>query len=236
MSKMRLKIICISLALVLCIGLAGFTWYEKIKAIKEYKGMLERRSKITDAIKVAPTTENILIIKKDSEWFYSKNKELKDTLAKKKINVSGRTPLEFKEELLSSQVKLKQLAGIQGCKMDESLGFSEYVSGEIPPGELVPLLSKQLIIINELIDIMLKYKVNEIISIARSNNVYTDKKNTYKEMAFSFEVNCTIEELLGVLKDIINAQHILIVRDVDIQKTNENDISAKLLIGAVEIN
>jgi hypothetical protein len=236
MDKFKIKIIFIVLLGLLCLSAIIFTWYRKSSALDDYIEVLKHRDRSAGSVKVAPTADNIFVIKKDSEWLAERDQDVKQILAKKNLQLSEMTPLQFKEELLNAQIKFKQLASIQGCTIDETLGFPEYVSGDIPPQGQIKLLLKQLAIIDEVTKIILKHKISEVVSIIRSNDIHIDKENLYNEMAFKININCTIEELLGILKDFVNAPNFLIVRDINIQKLNEDKINVEILFGVVEVN
>ncbi len=236
MNKFKFKIGIILFVGLLCFFAIIYTWYRKSSALKDYMDVLKKRDKSSGSVNVAPTVDNMFIIKKDSEWLTEREQEVKEILEKKKLKLSEMTPLQFKEELLNAQIKFKQLAAIQGSTIDESLGFPEYVSGAIPSQDQIKLLLKQLFIIDEVTNIILKHKISEIVSIVRSNDLYVDKEAIYNEIAFKVNINCTMEELLAILKDFINAPNLLVIRDVNIQKLNEDKINSEILFGAVEIN
>lgn len=237
MNKQKVKLILIILAGLACLLAAVTTWHKKSVVLKEYKQLAGRRDKDIAKAKVMPTVENIFVLKKDYEWLSDSDKELRQILMKKKIVIPNLTPLQFKEELLNAQIKIKQLAGIQGTKLEESIGFMEYASGEIPANDQAPLLTKQLEIINRLLNIILKYKVREVTSITRAPQIFTaldSGAGLYQEIGLIIEMGCTPEELLNILKDISNAQCIFVVRNLAVNKIDDNRISVEMAIGEVE--
>lgn len=217
--------------------IALLTWHAKAGTIRSYREMLNQWKKDLANIKIAPTPENIFFLQREYEWIADKQKELIQSLLKKGIPYQGLTPLQFKEELLSTQTKLKQLADIQGCKLQEDLGFPEYTAGEIPQTGEVAHIAKQLTVINEFVSLFLKHKTSEADSITRlpDTAAVADKEgNLYEEMTFQLVLQCTMEDLLGVLVDIINAPYVLVVRNLKINKTDESRVSVEMVVGAVE--
>lgn len=237
MNKQKVKLILIILAGLACLLAVVTTWHKKSVVLKEYRQLADKRDKDIARAKVMPTIENIFVLKKDYEWLSDSDKELKQILMKKKIVISNLTPLQFKEELLDTQTKIRQLAGIQGTKLEESVGFPEYALGKIPANDQALLLTKQLETINRLLNIILKYKVKEVISIIRVPQIFTAPDNgagLYQEVGFIIEMGCTPEELLNILKDIGNAQCIFVVRNLVVNKIDDNKISVEMAIGEVE--
>lgn len=222
---------------VISLAVALITWYIKAGTVRTYREMVNQWERDLADIKIAPTPENVSFLQREHEWIVDREIGLRQSLLKKVIPYRGLTPLQFKEELLSTQVKLKQLADIQGCKLQEDLGFPEYTAGEIPqPGE-VAQNAKQLMVINELVNLLLRHKASEIDSITRLPDIATvaDKEgNLYQEMAFQLKLQCTLEDLLGVFGDIINAPYILVVRNLKINKLAGNRIGVEMLIGVCE--
>lgn len=195
----------------------------KTKTVRDYKILAGQWNEDLAGLKVAPTPENIFSLRREHEWIAAKEKELIQLLLKKTVPVRGLTPLQFKEELLNAQTKLRQLSAIQGSKLVEDLGFAEYTAGVIPHQDEVDSLTKQLTVINELVNLLLKYKVSEINSITRMPG-----------MIFKIEMHCSVEDLLAVMGDIVNAPYVLIVKNLKINKLDENKVTVEMLIGVCE--
>lgn len=262
MNKTKIKLIIAGVLGIICLLTMLVTWRIRARVVGEYRQKTEQKNKGAINFKVAPSAENIFVMKKEYEWLLTREDELDKLLDKKKLPVSTLTPLQFKEELLSAQRKLKQFADIQGCKIEGTLGFSEYASGEIPDKAQVPLLSKQLEVISELVNIILKYKIGEIVAIERLPSIPAEnlavaspsrgitprrgvpaeqssggmKKDLFQETVYIVDIHCTMEELIGILKDVINAPHILVVKSLKVDRLDDASISAELTVGAVEFN
>lgn len=237
MNRIRIKIFIIVFLALLCLIAILSTWYNKNTVLKEYKQAVVQKDKWDVDTNLLPTPENIFILKNEYDWLLKREAELKQILSKKRIDAVSLTPLQFKEQLLDTQNKIKQLADIQGIKIKGTFGFPEYAGGEIPDAGRVMLLTKQLEVIKESLDIILKYKVEEIASIERMPELYSteDTKGVlYQEIVFRIEITGTYEQLLGILKDIINAKKILVVRNLKMDKIGENKIDAELLVSGVE--
>lgn len=233
MNRYKIRYIATAIAGFMCLAVILLTLRIKIAAVHGYRDIFNQWNKDLVNLKVAPTPENIFFLQREYEWIIGRESELRKLLLNKGISIQGLTPLQFKEELLNSQTKLKQFADIQGSKIQGDLGFPEYASGEIPqPGE-VALLTKQLAVINELVNLLLKHKVIEVNSITRLPGV-SAKGDIYQEMAFKIELQSTLEDLLGVLQDLINAAQVLVVKDLKINKLDEGRIGVEMLIGVCE--
>lgn len=220
----------------ICLVAVALTWYSKSRSVSKYADMVNQWNIELASLKVIPTPENVFGLQREYEWIVDKEKDIRQLLFKRQLPTRDLTPLQFKEELLSTQTKLKQLADIQGCKLQEDIGFPEYAAGEIPAGQEVSLLGEQLTVINELVDLLLKHKVSEISSIQRLPDVTSGRGsgNLYEEIGFRIGLQCALEDLLGVLADIINAPYILVVRNLKINKVDEARVNVEMLVGAVD--
>lgn len=236
MKKNKVIHIIVSAVVLMCLVMAVTTWRKKVNAVSRYYKTKNLYEKSIVDLKFSPTSENVFALKKEREWLIEKEGELKAVLTKKKIDDQKLTPLEFKEELLNTQLKLKQLADIQGCRLQGDLGFSEYTEGNIPLPNEVSLISQQLIIVDEIVNLLLKYKVEKISNIIMMPYISYDKDGLYQEIGIKLRVRCVFENLLNILNDIVNAPYIFVVRNVNITKIDENRVDAELVIGAVEFN
>lgn len=234
MSMIKIRLIVMSIVGTLCLIMALVTMNTKVNAMREHKKIVNQWNMQLANLKVVPTPENIFLMQKEYKWLVNTEEELKQLLSKRKIQYTELTPLQFKEELLDTQVKLKQLADIQGCKLQGDLGFSEFSAGGIPEAKDVILLTKQLKVINELVNLLLKNRVAEISSITRFPEVYYNEANLYQEVTFRVVICCTLEGLLKVLVDITNVPYVLVVRNLKIDKLDENKVNVEMLIGEVE--
>lgn len=230
----KTKWIIIAILISFCLIFVVLTLYKKFSIFSEYNNIADQWNRELLNLKITPTPENVFTVHGERNWIVDKEKELKLVLSNKQIKGPSQTPLQFKEELLNTQIKLKQLSDIQGCKLQEDLGFLEYTAGEIPGAGEVAKLKKQLTITNELINIFLRHKVSEICSLQRMPDIYEGEDNLYSELVFKLQIKCTLEDLLGVLADIINSPYILVVRNIKIDKLDEARIDVVLILGAVE--
>lgn len=237
MNRYKIKFIIVAIAGGICLIMILVSWRSKVQAVNRYRQIINQWNNNIVNLKIDPTFENIFSLQREGEWIVERERELKQLLLNRRIPSHELTPLQFKEELLSTQTKLKQLASIQGSKLQEDLGFQEYTAGQIPQQGEVVLLAKHLVIINELVNLLLRHRVSEINSITRlpdSSATLDSGGILYKEMALQIALCCTTEDLLGILQDIINVPYILVVRNLKINKLDEVRVSVEMLIGVCE--
>lgn len=226
----------IAVAGFICLITVGVTWHRKAKLVSGWSSIFIKLEEDFDGSVVPPTPKNIFTIQKEYKWLLSKQKEVRGLLKSKSLPVEKLTPLEFKEKLLNYDTKLKQLASIQSSQIPSDLGFPEYVGGEIPQVNEVELLDKQLIVINEIVDLMLKHRIEQIGSIERLPYIYYSEDSLYKEIVFRFKIKCVFENFLQVLIDLPKTSFFSVVRNVQLDKLDENTVEAELIIGIVEFN
>ena len=214
--------------------MVGITWRGRVKLVSEWNKMFRDLEEKLEILKLPPTTKSIFIMRKDYDWLVKQQKEIWGLLETRSLPMDKPTPLEFKEVLLNTEVKLRQLADIQGSQVPEHLGFPEYAGGEIPQSDEVVLLNKQLIVLNEIINLLLKYKVTKIISVERLPYIYYSEGDLYRELTFRIKIQCVLEDLLGVLADLPKTPFLAVVRSMKLDKVDENRVKAVLIIGVVE--
>lgn len=111
-------------------------------------------------------------------------------------------PLKFKEELYKVQTKLKQDGSSIGFEFPSGLGFAKYEK-EIPSASELPIRVKQLEIIQEIGDLMVKSKVPKITDIefkdVKDITLEKSKDVIYKEFSLVISFKCKNENLINFL-------------------------------------
>lgn len=218
----------------LCAVLAGITLYNKIKVNVLLNTLRERTVNELKNSEFPLNAKGVYAMHMESEWLKGKKDEALSILQGRALPEKNITPLDFKEELLGTELKLKQLADIQRCAIPDKIGFSEYAGGEIPLANETVLLYKQLKVTDEIVSLLLKYKVNNIKSIERLQYIYRNEDNLYEEIAVRINIDCVYENLLRVMADLPNLPFFAVVRAVKIEKIDESSVSADIIIGAVD--
>lgn len=233
-SKISFSWIVIVFLLFPGILLAVISWRQRENSLHQRDQLLLEWQSGLVRLAYPPTTKSIFALHRSYQWLEQNYEEMRGLFRVKRLKTERLTPLQFKERLLDAQMKFKQLADIQDSKLPLDIGFSEYIGGKIPEEDTVPLLTEQLTIIQELVDLLLKNKVAEIILIERLPAGNRGKKhNPYQELGIIIEIRCRQEQLLKVLTEMANTSFFTIVREIDIKKITENEIAAKLTIGIV---
>jgi len=218
----------------ICIIMIITTWTGKKKLTGEWEKNLAELQKDFKIQKLPPTTKSIFIMQNEYKWLVKKQKAIWKLLNSKKISMSNAAPLAFKERLFNTQTKLRQLADIQGCSIPKNIGFGEYSGGRIPSAGEVPLLGKRLTIIEEIINLALKYKLKEIVSINYLQEIYYSRQRLYKQFLFKIEVQCVYENLLEFLRALPEASFFIAVKSIELDKVDENTVKAKIVLGVTE--
>lgn len=111
-------------------------------------------------------------------------------------------PLKFKEELYKVQTKLTQDGSSIGFEFPSGLGFAKYEK-EIPGASELLIRVKQLEIIQEIGDLMVKSKVPKITDIefkdVKDITLEKSKDVIYKEFSLKISFKCKNENLINFL-------------------------------------
>ena len=124
--------------------------------------------------------------------------------AKMPVDLKG--PLEFKEELFDQQIKLIAGADKSGLKLPASLGF-EYLRNTIPRREDIPMLTKQLAIIQRLVKLMVESKISSLTKTAFIQPVDKRVEGSGRP-CFYRDFGLTLS-IVGETENIVNFLHLL---------------------------
>ena len=128
--------------------------------------------------------------------------------AKMPVDLKG--PLEFKEELFDQQIKITAKADRSGLKLPTNLGF-EYLRNTIPQREDIPMLTKQLAIIQRLVQLMAESRISSLTKTAFIQPA--DKRVEGSERpCFYRDFGLTLS-VVGETENIVNFLHLLEIDD-----------------------
>lgn len=217
---------------LLCVVTIAITLGQRKVIVREWASSVKELKEEIGEMKTSISSSAISKMKKEYSWLDEQGAVINELLKKKNLSSEISSPLDFKEKLLKTQLTLKQLADIQGSVIPEDIGFPVYVGGKIPEEDEVYLLSKQLYVIGELLELLLRHKVEEVVSVKCSP--IKKGEGLYEELPFEITVRCVYEDLLEILNDTANTSFLTIIRTMNINKIDENKVEALLQIGIVE--
>lgn len=146
------------------------------------------------------------------------------------------TPLEFKEELLKVQQFLQERAALWSIGIPISTGFREYEGGIIPADKDTMALLRQLRHIESIINIMIECKIQGIDSISKKINRVPDHLshlNIQEMYSYEIQFRTSWDSLTKVLNKIFLAKQFYIVKKLDIQSKEANQLAITLAMDCV---
>jgi len=212
------------------------SWYRKRNVKRTWQAMIRDRQAQLAKLRFPLTTKTLFALRREYDWLNEKNTEVWEQLEEKRLVWDEPKPLEFKEKLLNAQLKFRQLADIQGAVIPADLGFPQYARGEIPRKKDIPLLNQQLFIVNEVVNLLLKHKVEKILAIYCQPEMETGEGNLYRELKFKITVQCLVRELIEILTALANTPFITTVNDISLEKVDDNRVVAVLNLAVIEFN
>ncbi|KPK40633.1 MAG: hypothetical protein AMJ78_06985 [Omnitrophica WOR_2 bacterium SM23_29] len=158
-------------------------------------------------------------------------KEIIETLSSKPKSRMPKEgdPLRFKEELYKIQTKLKQDGSPIGFEFPAGLGFAKYEK-EIPSASELPIRVKQLEIIQEIGDLMLKAKVPKITDVEfkdiKDITLEKSKDILYKEFPLEVSFKCKNENLINFLHGLTISDIPFMIDSINL-KTSDDRVETK---------
>lgn len=129
------------------------------------------------------------------------------------------TPLEFKEELLRFSSEVKRTASEKGINVEPSLGFAEYMGGKIPKNDEMPLLSQQLYIVKDLIQIMFDANIRringmELLPVAED----AASGLIYRSMAFRLDLSSGFASIVEMMRALYGRPEIIWINQLSLNQ------------------
>lgn len=153
---------------------------------------------------------------------YKKLKHALDSRPQRALPEDIPDPLKFKEQLYQTQQRLKNLANNSQVTLPQDLGFSQFET-KIPAAGQLPILIKQLDIVDEVIKFLIKTQIKNIVSVelAEPADRLVGKTDgaVYKELPIKVTVECPTENLVKFLYELRSSEFIFIVKSLKIDTT-----------------
>lgn len=227
----------IIIVLFLSIGICITTYQEKSETFTAFKESLDQFQNNVSRLKYRPDDITLQQLRTTYKILLEKNKEFYEILDSYKIPHEDLAPLEFKERLIDMADRLNKLAKVQGINMPSHIGFPKYISGDIPAEEEVPRLYKELLGIEVVLKILLKYKVEDIDVISRDEKIIDGHGGTYKEYRVKFRFKVDYPNLVSIMREIFTTPNFLfIVERLEVCKVKGNKNITTLVLGLVDFN
>ena len=227
--------------------LGGLIWLQQQAAGKrqEIDSALEEQSSELShlhAMKPSPSRENSEIIRQDREQIDRLYSNLLAAVSQNQIQTQEVVrPVGFLQLMALKFAHLRQSAETAGVKLPEgfAFGFSRYAG--IPPTlparnlsdeetkQVLGQLTKQLLAIEKLSELLIESRVDEIAQIQRAEvepgssgadafsvPISTDPKGLYETLPFEFRFTCTTTALRTLLNKLSQSEWFFAVRHVQV--------------------
>lgn len=180
-------------------------------------------------------------VKSDLEENYSKlESSFKESHLKDAVSA---TPLSFKKMLFDVYERITEKAKRNAILMPQDLGFEEYRL-KLPDASLVPVLTNELVFLEDIISLLIENKVAALISIklphkAELLNRKTQSANVvdFKSLSMQLSLETDFKGLKSFLLDLAKSDKTYVVRQIDIKRAeNESQrLVAYISLGSTEL-
>ncbi|MCK5655825.1 MAG: Amuc_1100 family pilus-like protein [Candidatus Aureabacteria bacterium] len=145
------------------------------------------------------------------------------------------SPVEFKDKLLSYQTRLVNRADAGGVKLPGTLGFEEYEGGDLPSMKDIPLLIRQMKIIEKLVNLFIDSRVQLVEKIEREETKISECRRIdgiCTVLNFSLEMTCQTPALIKFMGGLEFLDSFIIIKNMEIEADEINKV--KMFIKAVD--
>lgn len=167
-----------------------------------------------------PSKESFAKMDKDKSLLEEKFKSLVDFVDPDKARMTGKNTeagLYFIEKLHSTMKKFETEAGSKGIKLPENLGFGD----GLPKDSMVPVLLRQLEIIEFTVDMLLKSEGADIYSLKPLKSIEyiepVSKGLFYTELPVQISIKTSAKTLMGLLLQLKNASPVISVKELHVK-------------------
>lgn len=229
--------ILLILFLSLSTGMCIVTYKVKSRTFITLKENLERIQDAISRLKYRPDDTTLQQLRTVYRMLLEKDTVLYSRLSSFRIPHSDLTPLEFKERLMDTADQLNKLAEVQGTNIPPDIGFPRYTSGSIPTESEVPVLYKELMGIEVILKILLKYKVEDIEIISRDEAIGEGPEGSYKEYRFKFKFKVNYPALVSIMQEIFTTSNLFfVVERLEINRVEGDKNITTLVLGLIDFD
>ena len=164
--------------------------------------------------------ESFSKMEKDKDFLEEKFNSLVNFVDPGKARMAGKNAeagLYFIEKLHSTMKKFETEAGLKGIKLPENLGFGD----GLPRDSMVPVLLRQLEIIEFAVDILLKSEGADIYSLKPLKSIEyiepVSKGLFYTELPVQISIKTSTKTLMDLLLQLKNASPVISVKELHVK-------------------
>lgn len=167
-----------------------------------------------------PSKESFAKMEKDRDSLEEKFSSLVDFVDPNKARLSEKNAeagLYFIEKLHSTMKKFEIDSGAKAVKLPENLGFGD----GLPKDAMVPVLLRQLEIVEFTVDVLLKSNNSDIYNLKPLKSIeYIEpisKKLFYTELPIQISIKTTTDAFMNLLLELKNASPVISVKELHVK-------------------
>jgi|GEM_PF-2000349 len=178
-----------------------------------------------------PSKESFAKMDKQKASLEEKFSEMMDYVDPKKTRMSGKgteAGLYFIEKLHSTIKKFEMESGTKGVKLPENLGFGD----GLPKDNMVPVLLRQLEIIEFVASSLLKNEYSDITALKPLKPIEyiepVSKELFYSELPVQVSVKTGTKALINLLLELKNASPVISVKELHVKSIEPSSGNAEI--------
>ncbi|MCX5692695.1 MAG: Amuc_1100 family pilus-like protein [Candidatus Omnitrophica bacterium] len=184
-----------------------------------------------------PSKESFAKMEKEKNSLEEKFSDLVDFVDPKKARLSEKNAeagLYFIEKLHSTMKKFESDSAAKGVKLPENLGFGD----GLPKDNMVPVLLRQLEIIEFVVEILLKNGGSDVYALKPLKSIENiepvSKKLFYTELPIQISIKTGTKTLMNLLLELKNASPVISVKELHVKsiEPDSGDVEISLVLSS----
>ncbi|MBI1884149.1 MAG: hypothetical protein HYS08_08100 [Chlamydiae bacterium] len=213
------------------------TWVSKTKVTQDLENHFKAVQQIISTSQIPLTPAHVTEFTTQYEAMKKRYNDLLLLLDGAKPVQTNLSPLEFKEALLKTERLLIERAGLWNITLPQTIGFSEFESGNIPPATEVPHLCLELDALSTLANFLIESHIQSVDTITKKEvkEIPLPPSHVmYELLSFEMVIRCSQENLRNFLHKAHASNHLFIIRKLDIESNKNEPLTCSLQIDAIK--
>ena len=225
----KLLVALASVALVVAI-LLGAMLFKRATAAAEFENKVQQQKKFFQKIKdqkIAVTQKNLKLLDSNVDKTKEQLKQLQTKLWQKThINTRNlnrvNTKNTLREEVINMRNKLEK-RGITVAESASGFSFGNILQGDTLPEEKeVPVILKQVKIINEIVDILAEHYINSVQNIERPFGLKLDKREFFNIIPITLNITGDSKAIRQVVTSLQqDSDYVFVVETIKFTTSNQ---------------
>ncbi len=184
-----------------------------------------------------PSLELLRGLEGQSQQFTEQWNDLLAGLKKSELIPFYSNALEFKGDLFKLQRNLLAHAQVLSIEIPPDIGFKQYTGKEIPPASELAMLSYELVLIREFLELLLDCPVAQVKELERGpagqRSIGKDEAPLYHDFSFTVRFHCSTQAFQKFLRQLLAPGSFFVMENLDLRLRSANALEVTGTVRAI---